>query len=121
MSPPTARACFATWIALLVLLGATFGLAQVDLGGWNTVAAVSIAAAKAVLVALFFMNLVRAPALVAFFAAAGLVGLAILFGLSATDYAHREQSPAAYAPPAAGDERAVELPLHRPPPAGPSP
>jgi cytochrome c oxidase subunit 4 len=87
-----------TWIALLALLVATFGLAHVSLGPWNPVASLAIAAVKALLVACIFMRLWRAPALVVIFATVALVVLAILVGLSFTDYATRVISPAPWMP-----------------------
>ena len=44
------------WIALLVLTVSTYAIAFLDLGPWNAVAALGIAAIKAILVALFFMH-----------------------------------------------------------------
>jgi cytochrome c oxidase subunit 4 len=96
MKPPSPIMLVATWMALLVLLAATFALAHVPLGGWNTATALAIAVAKALLVALVFMQLRGSSALVALFAAAGIAWLAILFGLSAADYATRVESPAPY-------------------------
>lgn len=43
--------------ALLVLTGITVGISQIPLGGYNLVIALTIATAKAMLVALFFMHL----------------------------------------------------------------
>ena len=96
--PPVAAYAF-TWLALLALVAATFGLAHVSMGPWNTVAALGIAAVKVLLVALFFMHLKRASAVVAIFALIGLVWLAILFGLSSTDYATRDMKPAPWEAP----------------------
>jgi cytochrome c oxidase subunit IV len=46
------------WIALLALTVTTYAVSRVDLGGhWNLTVALAIAAAKAALVALFFMHL----------------------------------------------------------------
>jgi cytochrome c oxidase subunit 4 len=98
-SPPRFRVYLFTWVALMGLLAATFTLAHFRLGGLNTAAGLAIAAAKVVLVALFFMHLRRASALVAIFAVAALVWLAILFGLSGTDYATRAVSPAPWSAP----------------------
>ncbi len=98
-SPPRIRVYFLTWAALLVLLASTYTIARIPLGTWNTIAGFGIAAAKAVLVALFFMHLRRAPALVIVFAVAALFALAILFGLSGTDYATRRVSPAPWTAP----------------------
>jgi cytochrome c oxidase subunit 4 len=44
-------------MALLVLALLTIGIAQVNLHGWNQVVALGIAVCKAILIALFFMEL----------------------------------------------------------------
>lgn len=80
-----------TWAVLLALLAATLGLAYVPMPGpMNTVVALGISVAKALLVLALFMKLFRAPALTRAAAAAGLFWLAVLFALSATDYLTRE-------------------------------
>jgi cytochrome c oxidase subunit 4 len=98
-SPPALRVYAFTWVALMALLVATFVLAHFRLGPWNPVAALAIAAAKVVLVALFFMHLRRSSALVVLFALAGLFALAILFGLSGADYATRSIHPTPWVAP----------------------
>jgi cytochrome c oxidase subunit 4 len=87
------------WLALLVLLGASAASAFVSLGAWNTVLNLGIALVKAALVMLFFMHLRRSHVLLRLAAGAGLATLAILFALSATDYATRKTVPAPYQPP----------------------
>ena len=87
-----------TWIALLALLATTFALAHLPLGRPAPFVSLAIAALKALLVGLVFMNLRRAPALVVIFAVAAFVALAILFGLSGTDYATRLIHPAGWLP-----------------------
>jgi cytochrome c oxidase subunit 4 len=77
------------WIALLVLLAASCGSAYVHLGPWNAVLNYGIAAAKAIVVLLAFMHLRRGPAMVRIAAAAGVFFLALLAGLSATDFLAR--------------------------------
>ena len=81
-----------TFIALLALLLATIGVNFLQLGLGNLALNLGIAAAKAILIGLYFMHLSAASALVRSAAFAGLVWLALLFGLSATDYALREIS-----------------------------
>lgn len=98
-SPPRFRVYVLTWLALLALLAGTFVLAHVRIAGLNTALGLAIAAAKVALVGLFFMHLKRASALVAIFACAALVWIAILFGLSGTDYATRHASPAPWTAP----------------------
>ena len=77
------------YLALLLLLGTTVGAAFLDLGVWNTVIAVTIAFAKAMLVLLFFMGIRYSDNLSRLYAAAGFIWLLILFGLTLTDYLTR--------------------------------
>ena len=77
------------WVALIVLLLLTFGSSYVKLGAWNSVLNMGIAAAKALLVVLFFMHLRSAGTMLRIAAVIALVMLALLFGLSGTDYATR--------------------------------
>ncbi|WP_432799043.1 cytochrome C oxidase subunit IV family protein [Poriferisphaera sp. WC338] len=51
------RILFAVFIALLILTALTVGVTKVDLGGLNIWIALGVAAAKAILVALYFMHL----------------------------------------------------------------
>jgi cytochrome c oxidase subunit 4 len=98
-SPPPVRVYIFTWLALMALLAGTFALAHWHLGNANAAAGLAIAAAKAVLVGLFFMHLRRASALIAVFAVATLFWIAVLFGLSGTDYATRQVTPAPWTTP----------------------
>ena len=65
-------------VALLILTGATIGLAHVDLRGWNPAVGLAIAATKAVLIALFFMDLRVGAALPRLVGAAALLWMGIL-------------------------------------------
>ena len=76
----------AIFLALLALTATTVAIAHVDLGRLNTVVALVIAFAKALLVALFFMHLRYSSQLTKIVAAAGLAWLAILLGLTMGDY-----------------------------------
>lgn len=73
-----------TFVALIGLTLLTLGLSYLDLGTWNTVLALSIAMAKALLIAFFFMHLAeqrtsaRVTALVAVVLIAAFIGLATL-------------------------------------------
>ena len=82
------------WIALVLLLAATTTLAFVPLGNFNIVVALAIAAAKALIVLLFFMELRGSRALVRTFAAAGFFWLLIMITLTTADYAHRTDTRA---------------------------
>jgi len=74
------------WVALLLLLLLTWGLAKVDLGKFNAVAALSIAVAKMLLVLLYFMHLRYSSRLTWIFVAAGFIWFAIMVDLTMTDY-----------------------------------
>ena len=92
MPSPPKRLIWAA-VALFVLLGTTLGFAYVPLGKMNIAVALAIATAKALVVALVFMELARGPSLRWVFAGAGLFWLMFLFGLSMTDYAARRGWP----------------------------
>jgi cytochrome c oxidase subunit 4 len=98
-SPPPLRVYAVTWVALMALLAATFILAHLRLGAWNPVAALAIAAAKAVLVALFFMHLRRSTMLVVLFSLVALFALSLLIGLSGADYLTRTIHPTPWTSP----------------------
>lgn len=89
---------FLTWLALMILLGLTLASSYLPMGEWNTAANMAISCAKALLIAAFFMHLKNAGALLRIAALAGLVWLALLFGLSSSDYATRAISPAPWTP-----------------------
>jgi cytochrome c oxidase subunit 4 len=73
----------------MILLAATIAVAGVDLGAWNAPAALSIAAAKGLLVMVYLMHLRAASNIVRLFAAAGFFWFAILVALSLSDYLTR--------------------------------
>ncbi|MGZ3183685.1 MAG: cytochrome C oxidase subunit IV family protein [Telluria sp.] len=93
------RPLILTWLALLVLLALTAGSALLRLGAWNGIVNWAVAVAKALLVALVFMRLRRAPALLRVAALAGLATLVLLVLLSSTDYATRSLPPAPWQQP----------------------
>jgi cytochrome c oxidase subunit 4 len=82
------------FVALIVLALLTTGVAYLDLGKFNTIAAFVIAFTKAVLVVLFFMHVKYERKLVFVFAIAGFVWLAILIVLISSDYLTRGWLPA---------------------------
>jgi cytochrome c oxidase subunit 4 len=86
-SPP--RALLLCWLGLLTLLAVTVFAAYQPLGAFNTVLALAIASAKALLVAVVFMELRRASALTVAVAAAGMFWLAIMLWLALGDYVTR--------------------------------
>jgi cytochrome c oxidase subunit IV len=81
------------WVALLILLGVTTGIAYIPLGWFNTFMSVTIAFAKATLIVLFFMHLKYKGPLVRVFVCAGLFWLAILFVFTFGDYFTRAWLP----------------------------
>ena len=78
------------WIALMALLLATWAVAQVNLGPFNAVVALTIAVMKMLLVILFFMHVRYSPRLTWIFVAAGFIWLLIMIDLTASDYLTRE-------------------------------
>jgi cytochrome c oxidase subunit 4 len=93
------RPLILTWLALLLLLATSAGSAWLKLGWVNTAIGLAVATSKSVLVALVFMRLRRAHALLRLAAVAGLTTLALLFCLAGADYATRSQVPAPWQQP----------------------
>jgi len=81
------------WAALLVLLVLTWGLAQVNLGPFNAVVALSIALAKMLLVVLYFMHVRYSSRLTWVFVAAGFIWFLIMVDLTLSDYLSRGAVP----------------------------
>ena len=81
------------WLALIVLLLATFGSAYLSLGVGNVVLNLAIAIAKAALVAIFFMHLRRSPRLLWLGAITGLFFLGIMLWLTLNDFLLRGGMP----------------------------
>lgn len=79
------RRAVGVWIALVVLALATLGFAYLPAGAWNLPVALAIAAAKALLVAALFMELVGASTIARLAAFAGVFLVAILFALTFAD------------------------------------
>jgi len=77
------------WLALLVLLATTVTTAFVPLGPLNGIISMSVAATKAALVVLFFMNIRSSSPLLRLASAAGLFWLILMFVLTAGDYLTR--------------------------------
>jgi cytochrome c oxidase subunit 4 len=91
MEHPAARVYYIVFVLLLVLLGATVGVAELHLGPAGFLVAVLIASAKAALIVLFFMHVRYSTPLIWLVAGAGFFWLAILFGLTFSDYATRDR------------------------------
>ena len=79
--------------ALLALTALTTGAAYVNLGEWNTIAALTIACCKATLVVLFFMHLRWSSRLMRVVLLSALLWLAILISLTTTDIFSRDWIP----------------------------
>ena len=84
---------FAVFGALLILTATTVFVATIDLGPFNTIVALVIALCKASLVVLFFMHVRYSPRIIGLTIFAGLLWLAILIGLTLTDYLSRSWLP----------------------------
>ncbi len=82
---------FAGLIGLTLL---TTGVAFIDLGPFNTVVALAIAFCKMLLVIFFFMHLRQSGGLTRVVLLAGFFWLALLMGLTMTDYHTRRWTPA---------------------------
>ncbi len=74
---------------LMVLTAVTVGVAYIDLGAMNTVAALAIACFKAMIVVLYFMHVKYSTRLIKLTVIAGLYWMVILFGLTLSDYLTR--------------------------------
>lgn len=80
--------------ALVVLTLLTVGVSFFPLaGGWHIAAGLSIAAIKAALVVLFFMEAIHSPRLTWAVIAAAACGLSLLVALTLTDYISRGLVP----------------------------
>ena len=75
--------------ALIILTLSTVGIATIDLGPLNTIAALLIAAIKATVVILFFMHLRYSKPLIGVVVLGAILWLAILIGLTLADFMSR--------------------------------
>jgi cytochrome c oxidase subunit IV len=78
-----------SWLGLLGLLGLTVFIAYQPLGAFNTGLALTIALAKALIVAAIFMELRNGHGLIRTFAGSGFFWLAIMLWLALADYLTR--------------------------------
>lgn len=81
---------FVAFVALILLLALTVEVARHDFGNWNFPAAVLIAAVKAILIMIFFMQVSRSAQITKLVVCVGFFWLAILFTLSLADYWTRD-------------------------------
>lgn len=77
------------WAVLLLLLLATWGLAQLNLQPLGLLIAMTIAVTKMLLIILYFMHVRYSSRLTWIFAGAGFLWLAILIVLTLNDYLTR--------------------------------
>jgi cytochrome c oxidase subunit 4 len=87
--PAVTKTLSAVWGALLILTIVTILVSRMDLGIFNIVAVLSIATAKASLVALFFMDLRRESRLFRNLFVTAIAVLAIFLVLTFFDAAYR--------------------------------
>lgn len=83
------------WLALLALLASTAAVGLLPLPQLHPLLNLAIALAKTVLIGLFFMHLRGASTLARLAAVAGFLWLALLIGLSCSDFATRSIAPLA--------------------------
>ena len=74
---------------LITLTFTTVIVAEIELGEWNVIVALTIAVIKATLVVLYFMHVKESSSLTKLIVVAGLFWMAILFGLTFNDYFSR--------------------------------
>jgi len=87
---PSVRTYVLVFVALLALAAATTAIAYVDLGPFNTVVALAIAAIKACLVGLFFMHLLYTQGLTRIVVLAGFFWLALMVSFTLADVFTRQ-------------------------------
>ena len=80
---------YAIFATLMILTGITVGVAYIDLGRMNVVAAIAIACFKALIVVLYFMHVKYSSRLIKLTVIAGLYWMGILFTLTFSDYLTR--------------------------------
>ena len=86
---PASKRFLFTAGALLGLLALTIGAAYVNLGPFNTIAAMTISVAKATLIVVFFMEIRERSPVIWIALATGLFWLGIMFALSMSDFMAR--------------------------------
>ena len=83
------RTYYSVFAALIALTLVTVAVSFLELGAWHTTVGVLIGAVKATLVGLFFMHLLHSSRMSWLAVLAGLFWLAILMGLTLSDYLTR--------------------------------
>lgn len=95
LTPPIVarKTYFRVWIALLLLLLLNWGLAQLNLGPFNLIAALAIAFVQMILMLLYLMHARYNTPLTRIFVAAGFIWLVIMLDLTLSDYLTRGSVP----------------------------
>lgn len=88
---PSLRWLGGVYVALMVLLALTVVAALFPLGALALAIALAIAASKSILVVLYFMHVRSASRVTWLFVGAGFLWLAIMFGMTFSEYAGRSQ------------------------------
>ena len=83
------RTYYVIYVVLLICTYLTWQVAYFDLGAWNTVAALAIAAFKATIVVLFFMHVLYSTRLTWAVVVGSIFWLGILLALTFSDYLTR--------------------------------
>ncbi len=86
------RTYFLAYAALVALTFGTVSLSLLRLGEWHLAAGSAIGVVKVMLVALFFMHLVRSPPRTWLAAGLGLLWLGIMMALTMSDYLTRRDA-----------------------------
>jgi cytochrome c oxidase subunit 4 len=92
------RSLFASWLALMLLAGLSLALRFAHLGSYGMGVALAIAAVKAVIVALVFMELAFEKPSIRFAFAAGLLMIGLMLALMIGDVVTRSVPPLANPP-----------------------
>ncbi len=87
------RSYVGVFLALILLTGLTTGVAFIDLGPMNSVAALTIALVKMLLVVLFFMHVKYSTGLTRLIIVAGFFWLALLIAFTLADELTRRWTP----------------------------
>jgi caa(3)-type oxidase subunit IV len=103
--PHDARSYVLTWLALVALAGASYGLTFVRLGPLSTGAAFAIAGVKGALVLLVFMHFLRTRSSIRLAAAVGVGLFGLLIALATADVTTRDPPPLLPLLPPAQDEK----------------
>lgn len=103
MSTVSKKVYLLTFGGLVALTLLTTGLGFLDMGPFNTIIAILLAATKASLIVMFFMHALYETRIVRVILAGGIIWVAILLSLTIADYSTRRFMPyPANQPPVAG-------------------